>query len=79
VLEGAPPHLLIHGDEDDLVPVGQARAHVAALRHAGNDAELIEIPGMGHGAILPFYEGEADPLDLKRRVVDFFTAHLRVP
>jgi acetyl esterase/lipase len=77
VQEGAPPHLLIHGDEDDVVPVGQARAHVAALRLAGNDAELIEIPGMDHGTIGPFLEGEADPLDLKQRVVDFFARHLR--
>lgn len=35
--------VLVHGSEDDVVPVGQSRAFAAA-----SGAELIELPGVGH-------------------------------
>jgi pimeloyl-ACP methyl ester carboxylesterase len=43
------PVLLIHGANDDVIPVGQSRLlyrHLAALGHPS--AELLEIPGVGH-------------------------------
>ena len=40
------PWLLIHGTDDDVVPVSDSREACAAT--AGRDCELIEIPGAGH-------------------------------
>jgi len=45
----APPFFVIHGDADNLVPVAQARAFVAALRAAGAAPVCYaEIPGASH-------------------------------
>jgi acetyl esterase/lipase len=42
------PFLVIHGLRDDVVPVEQSRRLVAALRSAGVDVELAELPDVGH-------------------------------
>ena len=42
------PALLIHGDADENVPIEQSRAYAAAARAAGDDCELIELPGAEH-------------------------------
>ncbi len=42
------PQLLVHGTEDDTVPVGLSRAYARAAREAGDPCELAEIAGMGH-------------------------------
>lgn len=42
------PQLLVHGTEDDRVPIAHARSYVEAARAAGDDAELLELPGVGH-------------------------------
>lgn len=44
----APPMLLIHGDRDLVVPLGQSEELAAALRAAGADVELSVIPGADH-------------------------------
>ncbi|MGH0034536.1 MAG: alpha/beta hydrolase fold domain-containing protein [Myxococcota bacterium] len=45
----APPFFVVHGAEDTLVPVGEARAFVAALRGAGaSPVAYAEIPGAQH-------------------------------
>lgn len=73
----SPPHLLIHGEHDDVVPIAQARAYVAALRHMGQPrAELITLPGVGHMSDEALYPDNPDPLKLKDRVVEFFREHL---
>ena len=46
---GAPPVLLCHGEEDDLVPVGTLFATIAALEDAGVAARWHVAPGTGHG------------------------------
>eukprot|EP01051_Picozoa_sp_SAG22_P016326 SAG22_NODE_2285_length_2757_cov_1.902935_1_plen_211_part_00 len=43
-----PPMLLIHGDEDDIVPVGQSRGMAAALAGAGLEHRLLEVRGGVH-------------------------------
>lgn len=76
--ETAAPQLLIHGEMDDLVPVGQARAYAAAMcRYVGVEAELIALPGVGHAADISLFPGQPDPWGLKARVVEFFRSHLR--
>ncbi|MDF2823184.1 MAG: nlhH 12 [Mycobacterium sp.] len=47
--ENAPPFLLIHGDSDIVIPVGEARAFRDALRATSRNAvEYREIPRAGH-------------------------------
>ncbi|KAL7906262.1 Alpha/Beta hydrolase protein [Trichoderma velutinum] len=42
------PLLLIHGQEDTVVPVEQARLIAASLEERGEDVKLVEFPGEGH-------------------------------
>ncbi len=52
------PALLVHGPEDQTVPVGHSRDYAAAARAAGGDVELVEPPGTGHRAFVdPRSEG----------------------
>jgi dipeptidyl aminopeptidase/acylaminoacyl peptidase len=48
VRQGLPPLLALHGDQDTTVPFQQSAALVKALKTAGNDAELITVPGGQH-------------------------------
>lgn len=43
-----PPVLLIHGEEDDVVPVSQSRDMERALRRAGQDVRLVVVENEGH-------------------------------
>jgi acetyl esterase/lipase len=46
---GAPPFLVFHGDEDSLVPIGEARAFVDRLAAVSrNPVRLVELPGAEH-------------------------------
>jgi acetyl esterase/lipase len=49
VRKGLPPILAIHGDADQTVPYGQSVQLIKALKAAGDDAELITVPGGKHG------------------------------
>jgi acetyl esterase len=49
VRAGAPPFLLIHGDNDMLVPFEQSREMCRAVRRVGGQADLIAVRGGGHG------------------------------
>lgn len=46
-----PPFLLIHGDEDKVVPVAQSHLGEAALREAGVHVETLYIPAVDHSFI----------------------------
>jgi acetyl esterase/lipase len=58
VRKGLPPILILHGDADATVPYEQSVTLVKALKNAGDDAELITVPGGGHG----FTTGEMEQL-----------------
>ncbi|TPG37336.1 alpha/beta hydrolase [Mycobacterium hodleri] len=46
----APPFLAVHGSDDRLIPVGEARAFVDRLRSVSEaTVGYIELPGVGHG------------------------------
>jgi dipeptidyl aminopeptidase/acylaminoacyl peptidase len=46
----APPFLVIHGDSDMIIPVGEARHFVERLRDtSSNPVGYVELPGTGHG------------------------------
>ena len=50
VQAGAPPFLVIHGDSDVVIPVGEARRFVERLRDvSANPVGYVELPGAGHG------------------------------
>jgi acetyl esterase/lipase len=49
VRKGLPPILSVHGDADQTVPYEHSVRLIAALKSAGDDAELITVPGGQHG------------------------------
>ena len=46
---GVPPTLVVHGDHDQVVPVGQSRELVAALQRVGAEHAYVELPFANHG------------------------------
>jgi acetyl esterase/lipase len=48
---GDPPFLLVHGVDDELVPVSHARRMAAALRQVGTPASVLELRGVGHSFV----------------------------
>ncbi len=63
-----PPHLLIHGADDPIVPAYHATSLYDKMRAAGVDVELLVMPGVGH--IL-------DGIETARAVNRFFNRCLR--
>src|SRR5262249_6452486 len=47
-LKGAAPVFALHGTDDDRISVAEGRATVAAFVADGAQAELMELPGVGH-------------------------------
>jgi acetyl esterase/lipase len=66
-----PPFLIVHGDQDPLVPLNQSTLLSDALRRAGVPAELRILRGGGHGGTL---FTSPDVLD---SVSGFLRKHLR--
>ncbi|HEX9057776.1 MAG TPA: S9 family peptidase [Ktedonobacterales bacterium] len=65
------PTLIVHGEQDQCVPVNQAYAFHRALRERSVPAELVVYPREGHGPT------ERDHLrDLSERMVGWFTRYL---
>lgn len=53
--------LILHGTDDDVVPIGLSRRYAEAARAAGDDIELVELPGAGHMEFLdPAGEAHAE-------------------
>jgi acetyl esterase/lipase len=42
------PQLLVHGEDDELVPVSIARDYATAAREAGDEVDLVTLPGVAH-------------------------------
>ena len=59
------PQLLVHGEEDDTVPVAMSRAYHAAAVAAGDEVSLVTLPGVGH------YEHLDPASDAWRAVVEW--------
>jgi dipeptidyl aminopeptidase/acylaminoacyl peptidase len=71
VTPDAPPHLLIHGDQDKIVPHRQSILYRDALQAAGVDVTLHTIEGVGHQGDVIY----PNP-DVQRWVTEFFGRHL---
>ncbi len=68
----SPPHLLVHGEADDVVPLAQSRRLAEALEAAGVEVELHVVPGAGHGGpALAAGDG-----GVRECVATFFERHL---
>jgi acetyl esterase/lipase len=63
-----PPFLIMHGDRDDLVPIGQSELLHAALGRSGVASTLHVVKGAGHGFGGP---------ELDSKVDEFLDRHLR--
>lgn len=65
-----PPTLVLHGEQDRLVPVANAHALAGILARQGVEHEVKIYPGQGHG-----FHGEVQA-DADRRIRAFFARHL---
>jgi acetyl esterase/lipase len=63
-----PPFLIMHGDKDNLVPLGQSELLHEALRKAGVPSTLDVVPGAGHGFGGP---------EIQKKVDEFLDRHLK--
>jgi acetyl esterase/lipase len=63
-----PPFLIMHGDQDPVVPIDQSERFCEALKKAGVDATLYIVKGAGHGF--------RDP-QVEEATQAFFDKHLR--
>ena len=64
-----PPTLIIHGDQDRLVPLQQSELIIEKLKKAGVESKLIVKKGAGHGW-LGLEKDEA-------QIIDWFDKHLK--
>lgn len=71
VTKDDPPFLIVHGDQDPLVPPNQSELLEAALKKAGVPVEYIVLQGAGHGG--PHF---GTP-EMRDRIAAFFNRHLR--
>jgi acetyl esterase/lipase len=75
---GAPPALLMHGLDDDVVRLWNMQTLTAALRQAGTEVQALELDGIGHLGIVTAI---AAPLRWRapvlEQMVDFINRHSR--
>ncbi len=69
-----PPFLIIHGDQDQVVPPEQSERLYDALKRAGVCVTIIRLKNWGHG-FNPL--GDPGPGALYLKVCDFFEKHLK--
>lgn len=74
VTDDDPPVLLIHGDQDEIVPVKHSQRLHASLQEAGVTSEYIEIEGAGHNFNVPEHSERVE-----KATLDFFKKHLSAP
>ncbi|GAA3341531.1 alpha/beta fold hydrolase [Curtobacterium pusillum] len=67
----AAPLLVVHGELDTNVPIGEAHQVVAALRERSHDVEYLELEGEGHE-----YRRASSRAELVRRMVEFVADRL---
>lgn len=68
-----PPLLLVHGDQDDIVPYALSERFRERLAKTGVTTDLIKVSGAGHG---PGFPGAEQAPDMGRWAGEWFDAHL---
>lgn len=71
--EQTAPTLMIHGDEDLLVPIEHSIKMHAALEELGVDAKLVTVEGAGHG-----FTPQQNREIVRPAILDWFDTHLGV-
>jgi acetyl esterase/lipase len=66
-----PPFLIMHGEDDKVVPIGQSELLDEALRKAGVESTFIRIPENGHGG-----PGFVNP-ENRKKIEEFLGKHLK--
>jgi len=60
---GGPPILLVHGDADDQIPVGQLKEMEAACKNNGAAVECVVLKGHTHRNLRKFDRPRAEPME----------------
>ena len=68
---GDAPFLILHGDQDQRVPLDQSQRLHERLQEVGVPSELVVLPAAGHGG--PAFQTP----EIQARVKQFFDAHLQ--
>lgn len=71
-----PPFLILHGEEDRLVPLEQSQLLYEQLLVAGVPAELVVVMNAGHGFKPEGGQPDPDREEISRLIVDFFKKNL---
>jgi acetyl esterase/lipase len=71
VSKASAPFLIVHGDADPLVPLGQSELLNDSLKMAGVPVELITPKGAGHGG------AQFNAKDVQAKCAAFFEKHLK--
>ncbi len=74
---GDPPFLIVHADNDGIVPLGQSVALADALEAAHVPTDLVVVHGGGHSLDEP--GGQPTPKEIEDLVVNFFVKELTGP
>jgi acetyl esterase/lipase len=69
-----PPFLILHGEQDNVVPINQSEYLTEALQTAGVDVTFVRVKNGGHG-----FRGDTDPTPaaINQMIAEFFHRHLR--
>jgi acetyl esterase/lipase len=70
-----PPFLILHGENDTLVPPAQGKVLFEKLKAAGVEAKLVMVKNGAHGLSGANLSPSRD--DLLKMIVDFFDEHLK--
>jgi dipeptidyl aminopeptidase/acylaminoacyl peptidase len=70
VSKDSAPFLIMHGDQDKLVPLSQSEVLAEALKKAGVETTLVVVQGNGHGG--PGFNSPEN----RKLIEDFFAKHL---
>ncbi len=71
------PTLILHGEADDRVPIGQGEQLFATLHETGCEVEFVRYPGGSHAMLRTGQP--AHRADLLERLVGWFREHLGSP
>lgn len=69
------PVLVIHGEEDRIVPPFLADEVFVDLRRLGKEVQLTKYPGEGHSPVVWGYDNQ---VDFCKRIIDWFDEHLKL-
>ncbi len=71
-----PPFLIIHGENDRLVPISQSETLLDTLTAAGVPAKLVRVANAGHGLVPEGGMPEPGRDETDQMIVDFFLGQL---